>query len=486
MDKIDIRFNRLYKAIALAAVISLLIPLICMFFSFPVANPNLVNPLATIFFVLLGYFLQSLYGLVTGNKRLSGTYSYEDDTANFKSAQAVVPIIIAVMIAVFMRSVLNNMLINYANTTEGAYYDQYSLVPYVGSAAIFIMIFCGIAMWFYSPVRLASIKFIFPGIAIMVIEFALSFMVSGIPGNIFTVCGMIFFSCAVILLNQVYIRKSFKGSVVSIMTPEARFFNIGLSLMFVLFAGLIFIAMSIIYTGLSVVIKIILFFILSGILRDSPNNEFQFYDTGEAAAEFNSVIFGRNADQAQQTQLVFAVFILIFFAILMFIIFRKKINLKKIFAWLHAWIENIIAFLTNAYDFNKLQKNIININYKDEEIKIQDAHIVEYSKTGSKTRTYKDFLHNMSRMKSYDEKIGYAYKTLIRMYQKMNLKIKDSDTPRQIRQKIELGVQTTEIGDITEAIELVKYAELELDKTDKAKSERVLEIICGIIKKYMY
>lgn len=435
--------------------------------------------------ILVGYFLQSLYAIIAGKKRLSGTYAYEDNSSKFRSSQAVLPIIIAVAIAVITRYIVEKMY----RESAGSYYDEYSPVPYVAAVVVFLLILSGIAMWFYSPIRLASLKVFLPATAIMLIEYAFSFFVGGTFGNVFALCAIIFFTCAVILMNQVYIQRTFKGSVVSVITPQARFYNIWLAILLILFAFLLFLFIYVIFTGISILLKIALFFILGNILRETPDGTSQYYDSydsSEIAGEFMSMVFGQKGTQSAQTQFIFAVFVVIVIAFILFLILRKKISLKKIYAAFHAWIQNIIAFFAVAYDFNRIKPNKKNINYKDEEEKLQDKYISSNYERKMNAMTYRDFQHQMAKLKTYDEKIGYAYKTLLQMYQKMNLKLKSSDTPRETKVKIQNGMQSPEIGDITEAIELVKYAELELDKTDSAKAEQVLSTMCNTIKKYMY
>ena len=50
-------------------------------------------------------------------------------------------------------------------------------------------------------------------------------------------------------------------------------------------------------------------------------------------------------------------------------------------------------------------------------------------------RTTKTFIRELGRLRDYDSQLCYAYSVLLKMYKKMNIALKQSDTPRQVEKK---------------------------------------------------
>jgi hypothetical protein len=122
-------------------------------------------------------------------------------------------------------------------------------------------------------------------------------------------------------------------------------------------------------------------------------------------------------------------------------------------------------------------------NYKDEKKKLQSADIGDFTELADSTDTYKLFLQRLGKLKTYDEQLCYAYVMLIRMYKKMNIPLKLSDTPREMEQKVSRALTENEIQQITKDFESIHYAEVQ--KND-AEAAAILNNLCATIKRYLY
>ena len=158
--------------------------------------------------------------------------------------------------------------------------------------------------------------------------------------------------------------------------------------------------------------------------------------------------------------------------------------LKRFILWLREVLDTILigaGIIKVSFDPNKEEED--SLNYKDEVKKLQNAGIRDYRAMAESTDSYRLFLTRLGRLKTYDEQLCYAYAVLLKMYRKMNVALKTSDTPRQVQGKVERALTQTEIEQITKDFERVRYASEEPDDTEAAV---ILNNICSTVKRYMY
>ena len=67
----------------------------------------------------------------------------------------------------------------------------------------------------------------------------------------------------------------------------------------------------------------------------------------------------------------------------------------------------------------------------------QDAAVRDYEPDEKLPDDYGQFLRRLSRIRPEDRKIGYAYRTLCRLYKRAAPEISASDTPREVKRKAE-------------------------------------------------
>ena len=96
----------------------------------------------------------------------------------------------------------------------------------------------------------------------------------------------------------------------------------------------------------------------------------------------------------------------------------------------------------------------------------QDAAIREVEFDEKLPDDYGQFLRRLSRIRSVDAKIGYAYRTLCRLYKKAAPEISASDTPREVERKAERTARfsPSDLESARKIIERVKFEDAALEE----------------------
>lgn len=99
----------------------------------------------------------------------------------------------------------------------------------------------------------------------------------------------------------------------------------------------------------------------------------------------------------------------------------------------------------------------------------QDAAIRDYEFDERLPDDYGQFLRRLSRMRSEDRKIGYAYRTLCRLYKRAAPEISASDTPREVQRKAERTARfaSSDLESARRIIERVKFEDSALVENEK-------------------
>ena len=122
------------------------------------------------------------------------------------------------------------------------------------------------------------------------------------------------------------------------------------------------------------------------------------------------------------------------------------------------------------------------LDYKDEEIKIDENAVNKNSsavpKKGSIYRTY---LSRLSAIPSDSEKLKFSYRTLVSLWRAGNYKLTESDTPRQIMQKVHSRMPDASLSDLTEIFELIEYGNTDIDHR---RAKKALSIMGKIIRRF--
>ncbi|MBQ3955853.1 MAG: DUF4129 domain-containing protein, partial [Clostridia bacterium] len=204
---------------------------------------------------------------------------------------------------------------------------------------------------------------------------------------------------------------------------------------------------------------------------------YEYYDSDEA-----SNMMRRNV-MSPENQYIVAVFFLTILAAGLIVLAWRTGLLKKFWIWLREFIDTVligIGIFKISIDPNE---DDVAYNYKDEKRKIQKAGIRDLESLAADTDSYRLFMTRLSRLKTYDEQLCFAYAVLLKLYKQMNIPLKHSDTPREVEKKVFRALSEAEISKITADFESIRYAEHE---PEDAEAAAILSNICGAVKRYMY
>jgi hypothetical protein len=96
--------------------------------------------------------------------------------------------------------------------------------------------------------------------------------------------------------------------------------------------------------------------------------------------------------------------------------------------------------------------------------------------------TLRDFNSEMAGLKSDEEKLSYSYMVMISLLSELNTSLRAADTPRELAGKIAATMEFPQIGEITNLIEEIKYAEA---AGDADTSARVLTSVRTMVERHL-
>ena len=158
---------------------------------------------------------------------------------------------------------------------------------------------------------------------------------------------------------------------------------------------------------------------------------------------------------------------------------------KSVTGFFAKLIEGIKSFIHEiAWAGKHMYAAESEIEYTETKQKLQvfEERAVEPGYGTGKRAFYRLFKRRLERCPDNSERLCYAYSVLVGLWKKGSYGIMDSDTPREILEK--LGGDAPAESDaeaITRVYELVRYAD---EKTDNSETEALLEFVCECIKKY--
>jgi hypothetical protein len=435
--------------------------------------------------VFAGYGLQWVFGTVTHVKRVADSNAYENTEKFFRPHQAVITIIIAAFAGIMIRNAVNGYLLYRVETGLELAFDKYSIIPALIMVLSVVSIITGIVIWFYPFGRVISFKSLLPLVAVFFINYMLTLVYGGVNRTFVTFCLFVFIISSFFLLNQSNILRTFLTTKTVKITSSARNFNVALILVVILgFTAALFVATSFV-VGISALVKMALFFILSSLFR---GDETIPKETAEIVGSFNDSVFGGLIDPLDAngniSKLFFLIFIIIIIGVMLFfIINRRHETWALIKKFLVAAYNNIIDFLMGIFDINRnVRQTYVISDYRDEEIKMDESSVKAYNPLKvQKKNSFRDFMARLNTIRNDSEKLRFAYVTLTEFWKNANYGISSSDTPREIMDKILYKSSDSEVEDITEVFEAVKYAELHVDSH---RSGKALDSMCKLLQRF--
>ena len=124
------------------------------------------------------------------------------------------------------------------------------------------------------------------------------------------------------------------------------------------------------------------------------------------------------------------------------------------------------------------------INYKDEVETLDKVKTTRTQQALSRIGklTLRDFNSEMAGLKSDEEKLSYSYMVMISLLSELNTSLRAADTPRELAGKIAATMEFPQIGEITNLIEEIKYAEA---AGDADTSARVLTSVRTMVERHL-
>ena len=446
----------------------------------PFFSGNALTVIAAFAVILIlmafGYFLQAGFCAATGFKRELESRAYEPEYKYYKKNRAF-PVYILTFILSVIASRLTDRYLYEQSKKPTVVYDPDSLLPLIVGATFFIVVALGAFVWFYPYNRIMTGSGLYTGLIVLIIIFALYSTISAPGMTNVGICLIGYALCAMFSANQNALGRTYRGTVVSFLTPKTRRYNIILSL------GLIAVFLLLLFCAYLIVngLRVCALFVLAALLRASTN-------TGENDPEedvvgnISNVLWGREDVVHSANYWLFWVFVVFFFIGSAIFLLRRRAEFKRFLAWLKA---NIVAFfeflwlpIHDSFDHGEE----IFSNYLDEETKLQHKDISAKRRAENSGRmTWLIFNAELHSKKNNEDKYRYAYSTFVDQLQKMPTFVKKSDTPRKIRDRLAASGRVAtkhEIEIITEAFEQIEYA----DKPATPETEKAMNALCDKIR----
>ncbi len=505
MKTYDTFFSKIFSLISLIAISMMMVPLTLMLTGQLFPGDPWVCVVFAVLSTFLGYGIQSLCARSAGKRASTDGFSDagEGVIGGFSFTAAAPALLIIAVTAVagyFLFDWLIQFRFSFGNIIyQGNVLSYTPVYTIMATLAYLTAVTGGCVIWFYPMERLANVYFLvtccvlfyaelFFATLMMAPLFSAGFSVLSDPALIPTI-GIPFFVftiCMLLIFNQSNLQTRYRGSVVSVITPSARFYNMGLVMVMILCVLITAILCYIALSGVWLIIRMILFIVafrwFYGKEQDYGSGQvYDYVDSDEAGQ-----MMQRNV-MSPENQYLIAMFALLLLTAAALYIGARTGYLQKLMARIREWLRDLLDtfrigrdILKNAPDGRESDEIY---NYKDEKKLIQNAAIRDFQEMAASTDTYKLFMLRLQRLKSYEEQLCYAYAVLLKMYKKLNISLHTSDTPREVEGKVVRTLPESEIREITADFERIRYAEAELSDSEAAS---VLNRICGVVKRYMF
>lgn len=442
---------------------------------------NAVVFTAVLLMMLMGYCMQAAVCAATGFKRELETRAYEPEYKYYRKERAL-PVLIAAFIMSLLVGRLTDLYLLERSKQPMQSYDPDSLVPILVAAVFFVAVALGSFVWFFPYNRIMTAKGLYIGIGAELVIFAFHVLIGRQGGAIIGICVMGYAFCALLAANQSSLGRTYLGTVVSFMTPQARRYNILLSFGLVgLFAILLF-AAYVTVNGL----RVCALLALAAIIRSLSNDDVGYTEEeADISGELSDMLWGREDAVHSVNYWLFLIFVILSVALLAVIIFRRRAEFRRFLARLRAWLMSLIEMLLlpvrDAFDVD----NSYCINFADEEKRLQKNEIKAKRREERNARmSWHDFCR-MLRAKDTDRaKYRYAYSVFVDRLCRTPTFVKRSDTPRRICERLKASGRVAsrdEIEAVTEAFEQLEFA----DKPATPATEEALAILCDKIRESM-
>lgn len=478
-------YDSLYIILVIIALSSLFAPYIYFILVKAIPYSGLISIALPAVLVTAGYGLQYMFGSIFHFKRSDDNSAYEHTESFFNFGYAIPSFTVIAIVSVFVGKGVSAWIQELSRNTAGLYYDRYSLIPLLITVAAVLCLAAGVVIWFYPFNRIISVRTMIPITMLFFINLMMTLIFAeGVTLMFTTVCLFVYFICAFILLNQSNVIATYSKTKNTFVTVQARLYNVSVVIVAMLILTVIVIGVLSVITGVTVIGKGAVLYILRVMLRDEETYE----EASEIAESFSDSVFSGVIDPADTGGNIAKLFLMLFFVIILgvmlfFIISRRKDvwnGIKKFIANLSA---AIMTLLNAVFGYRKKENTRMIIpDYLDEEIKMDENSVREFGAAYRQGKNlYRDYLAHLSTLHDPAKRISYAYGTLVRCWLGQKYGLEVSDTPREIKDKIDYFKITDKLDNLTELYETTEYAET---APDASHAEEAVESMSALIKKY--
>ena len=418
----------------------------------------------------LGFVLQGVTRIIARH-RVKDDGSYEGVTEFVDKKLAAIPLAFLLILAIILRGPFFEYFRRLMLAGVLSSFDEYSIQPLVCSVMTFLCGGAGVVVQFYPYGRLMSER-------VMVVCLAIStlctLMTSGSPfiGAMFA----IYAAAAVLMMNQAYIMRSYKSLTVTKITPSARLYSMRMVLLCLVLTAIGGIFVFIAVNGLWRVLLFLFYLLVYTVIANATGG----HSRHEQVISAEDYVFGGNPIADITNKLSVMGFILIGIFALVFIIFGRNADVRRIIDAIRQWFDEFIAAFMGSRELEREPE----INYRDE---VETLDKVKTSRTQQAISrigklTLRDFNSEMAGLPTDEEKLSYSYMVMIHLLSELNTSLRISDTPRELADKIGATMEFPQIKEITDMIEAIKYAEA---VGDADTSRRVLGDVRTMVERHL-
>ncbi|MGN1347104.1 MAG: hypothetical protein ACI4V1_09980, partial [Eubacteriales bacterium] len=287
-------FDRIFHLVALTAVAMMTVPFALMLLDGKFPDSSVLLPAIAVLSTFFGYAVQNAVAKAAHKKASRDGYGslQEGILEGFSLKYAGIPLTLFLLFSAavlflfdaYMQALCDAHIIAYTNIIYGI---LMAVIVFVSAAA-------GCMIWFYPIERLANVYILLGSAAIFFIEFALALLTSQPGMNTVFILGLafaVYLVCMMVIFNQNSLQQKYRGSVVSVMTPAARMYNLFLVFLLLLCLLAVFAVTYVVLSGLYLLGRLLLYYVLFRAFYGytNPASEYSDYavlDGEEAAAMF--------------------------------------------------------------------------------------------------------------------------------------------------------------------------------------------------------
>ncbi|MCQ2426798.1 MAG: DUF4129 domain-containing protein [Clostridia bacterium] len=454
-------------------------------FAVPISSSVLPSaPVPAIFATVLlcfaiGYSVQSLWCRIRGVKRTESDLSYESEFRYYRFGHALPVLALAGTAAALTAARLADKFLIESSALPGVYYDPDSVIPFLIAAVAAASVFVGSFSWFFPYDRMLTGKAAMAGLIISA-SGAVVFSVFSEGARLTT--GICFIGYATVVqfaMNQANLGRFYKGAIGAVAGSRQRGYNLALTLLvfcaFLLSSAFFYVMIA----GLLIIVRLFIALALSGSADiNDPDSQIEANDKISALGDY---IFRKNGRRDVSGKIYLVIFLAIFFVFIFYIITRKRNFMKTLTEKLKNLILFIIAavFGPVADFFSPDMGNEFSLYYVDEEKKQDDVvSSGRHAAPARKKKSYRDFTEALKLRTRAEDKYRFAYSQLVETLKDKGRTVKDSDTPREISEKLRgemLAVDGKTAKLLTDEFERIEYA------GGTGASQEAFDSVCEII-----